>query len=147
MKRRLTLAIGCLACAMRPDAPAFASQSAPSAPPTSQPSHQLQKPSPLSLAQAAQTAQRELSDRQLADTHSVVSIIFLKGAEPATSHYDVRIEPPARLDAATWLRGFSIALDGSVTPATGFRIAQQLSTSATPDSPHERGLGSGDRQG
>ena len=117
----------------------------------------------LSLADAAQIAQHELDARQLAEAHSVVSVIFLKAAEVAgeqAGHYDVRIHPPALLSGAgaeaTWLRGFTVALDGAVSPCTTFRASagsaggtDSLSTppKADPLQPRDWGLGSSWRQG
>jgi hypothetical protein len=125
----------------------------------------------LSLADAAQIAQRELEARELAEGHTVVSVIFLKGVDGThgshetyganegdvsaqAGHYDVRIHPPARLDEGTWLRGFTVALDGAVSPCTTFRTAAEtaagaksLSTPPKADPSRDWGLGSGPRQG
>lgn len=105
----------------------------------------------LSLADAAQLAQGELDARQLTPAHSVVSVIFLKTAEPVSGHYDVRIHPPALLSGtgadAAWLRGFTVGLDGTLTPCTTFRTTESLSTSPNSEPPRDSGLGPDMRQG
>jgi len=106
----------------------------------------------LSLADAAQLAQGELDARQLTPAHSVVSVIFLKTVEPVSGHYDVRIHPPALLSGtgaeASWLRGFTVGLDGTLTPCTSFRTsADTLSTSPNSEPPRDSGLGPDTRQG
>jgi hypothetical protein len=155
MKRRLTLAIGCLACAMHTPAAVVSAKPARTEQFLTDASPNLQQPPTpvLSLAEAAQLAQTELSARNLT-SHEVVSVIFLKTAEPATGHYDVRIHPPARLTDATWLRGFTVGLDGALSLCTSFRTsadlaetAKTLSTLPNSDPPRDSGLGSDQRQG
>ena len=108
MKRKLTLAIGCLAAAM----PSLkAEDSAPAR------TSNVAQASRLNLVGATQAAQAELERRQLAADHSIASVIFLKGA----SCYDVRIEPPAQMTDGLRLRGFSVGIDGRIEPVTGFR--------------------------
>ncbi len=109
MKRRLTLAIGCLTAAM----PTIASPSVPSPTRTTN----VAPARRVDLLGATQAAQTELVHRGLATDHSIASVIFLKGA----GCYDVRIEPPAKLTDGLRLRGFSVAMDGRVEPVTGFR--------------------------
>ena len=113
MKRRLTLAIGCLTAAM----PAIASPSAPSPARATN----VAPARHVDLLGATQAAQTELEHRGLATEHSIASVVFLKGVQPSESHYDVRIEPPAKLTDGLRLRGFAVAMDGRVEPVTGFR--------------------------
>jgi hypothetical protein len=189
MKRRLTLAIGCLACAMPSIASTLSPQTARSSAAPShlsqssdlsdqsdqsvQPSnsssvirhsavsepvqnlHNLPTSPVLTLPSAAQLAQHELDTRGLSPAHAIASIVFLKGSDPATGHYDIRIEPPAALPGGTRLRGFSIALDGTILPATDFRAATAaasgtgapLSTQPSPGHLPEWGLRTGDQAG
>lgn len=153
MKRRLTLAFGCLACAM----PSVASVASPQAGRTaSTTAHEsgnssfvIRHSSFLTLPAAAQAAQGELEARGLGEGHSIASIIFLKGTEPATGHYDVRIEPPAPLADGSRLRGFSIALNGAIQPATDFRTGSGATLSTQPPAVAlpERNLRSVERAG
>ena len=113
MKRKLTLAIGCLAAAM----PNISNASTPA----SRMANISQAERTINLVGATQAAQGELERRGLATDHSIASVVFLKGVQPSESHYDVRIEPPAKLTDGLRLRGFSVAMDGRVEPVTGFR--------------------------
>ena len=108
MKRKLTLAIGCLAAAM----PNLSNANTPARTATF-----AQAERRVNLVGATQAAQGELERRGLATDHSIASVIFLKGA----GCYDVRIEPPAKLTDGLRLRGFSVSVDGRVEPVTGFR--------------------------
>jgi hypothetical protein len=114
MKRKLTLAIGCLAAAMP-------SMKADNSAAPARTSNVAQAARQLNLLGATQAAQAELERRELAVDHSIASVVFLKGVQPSESHYDVRIEPPANLTDGLRLRGFSVAMDGRVEPVTGFR--------------------------
>ena len=114
MKRRLTLAIGCLTAAM----PTIA---APNVASPTRTSNVAPATRGVNLLGATEAAQGELERRGLATEHSIASVVFLKGVQPSESHYDVRIEPPAKLTDGLRLRGFSVAMDGRVEPVTGFR--------------------------
>ncbi len=148
MKRRLTLAIGCLACAMPSIASVTSPQTARTAQVAAHDLQQLQQP-PLSLPSAAHAAQQELEQRGLAERHAIASIIFLKGSEPATGHYDVRIEPPATLADGARLRGFCVTLNGAIQPSTDFRTGTgaTLSTQTMTATLPERSLRSDEREG
>ena len=108
MKRKLTLAIGCLAAAM----PNLSNANTPA-----RSANITQTQRHVNIIGATQAAQTELEHRGLATDHSIASVIFLKGA----GCYDVRIEPPAQMTDGLRLRGFSVGLDGRVEPVTGFR--------------------------
>jgi hypothetical protein len=112
MKRKLTLAIGCLAAAM----PNISSAGTPS-----RTANVAQAERRVDIIGATQAAQAELEQRGLTASHSIASVVFLKGVQPSESRYDVRIEPPAPLTGGLRLRGFSVAIDGRVEPVTGFR--------------------------
>lgn len=126
MKRRLTLAFGCLACAV----PSMASASAPALRPMQVAAVESRR---LTLLGATQVAQNELEQRGLASAHTIASVVLLRGVTPDSGHYDVRIDPPARLADGLRLRGFNIAIDGAIEPVTGFRampVAAALLTDA-----------------
>lgn len=110
MKRKLTLAIGCLAAAM----PSLKAEDSAAPSRTNTVALAARQ---LTLLGATQAAQAELERRELAADHTIASVVFLKGA----GCYDVRIEPPAKLTDGLRLRGFSVAMDGRVEPVTGFR--------------------------
>jgi hypothetical protein len=114
MKRKLTLAIGCLAAAI----PSIKTSEATAPARTSNIALAVRQ---LDLLGATQAAQAELERRQLAADHSIASVVFLKGVQPFESRYDVRIEPPAQMTDGLRLRGFSVSIDGRVEPVTGFR--------------------------
>jgi hypothetical protein len=147
MKRRLTLAIGCLACAM----PSIASVISPNAGRTTQSASTEARAESrrVTFIGATQIAQTELELRELADAHSIASVVYLKGAETGSGHYDVRIEPPAALADGVRLRGFSVGIDGSIVPATDFRAVPASTLSTQPSCPllPEKGLGSAPREG
>ena len=113
MKRRLTLAFGCLACAI----PSMAASVAPIRSANVSTSETRR----FNLLDATRAAHSELEQRGLAEAHSIASVVCLKGAQVDTGHYDVRIEPSALLADGVRLRGFSVKLDGSVAPVNGFR--------------------------
>ena len=108
MKRKLTLAIGCLAAAM----PNLSNASTPA-----RTANVAQAERRVNIIGATQAALSELEHRGLAADHSIASVVFLKGA----GLYDVRIEPPAQMTDGLRLRGFSVSIDGRVEPVTGFR--------------------------
>jgi hypothetical protein len=146
MKRRLTLAIGCLAAAM-PSVASAVSSSARAV--TVAPAVRMKLPG------AAQVVQAELERRGLASAHSIASVVFLKGVQPGVGHYDVRIEPPAMVDGVR-LRGFAVAMDGGVEPLCGFRTSAEgfrvagdaiFSTRTSAGPPEESGLRSGAGEG
>lgn len=141
MKRRLTLAIGCLTATI----PAVAQlhRASPTLAANVAPARQA-----VDFLRATQLAQSELERRGLAAAHSIVSAVFLKGILPGTGHYDVRIEPPAILDAAR-LRGFAVAMDGGVAPLSGFRVAEGaiFSNQTSGGPPEESGLQPGGGEG
>ncbi len=147
MKRRLTLAIGCLAAAM----PSVASSSvAPARTTNVAPAVRR-----VNLPGAAQVVQAELERRGLAVAHSIASVVFLKGVLPGAGHYDVRIEPPAMVDGLR-LRGFAVAMDGGMEPlcgfrtsAKGFRVAEGaiFSTQTSAGATEESGLRPGGGEG
>ena len=114
MKRKLTLAIGCLAAAM----PSMRADN--SGTPT-RTSNVAQAARHINLLGATQAAQAELERRELAAQHTIASVVFLKGVQADSGHYDVRIEPPASMADGLRLRGFSVAMDGRVEPVMGFR--------------------------
>jgi hypothetical protein len=126
MKRRLTLALGCLACAM----PAVAGVVAPRQARTA--SVATAETRRVNFLSATQLAQGELERRGLADAHGIASVVLLKGNEAGTGHYDVRIEPPVTTPNGSRLRGFFVAMDGGITPAMDFRSTptHTLSTQA-----------------
>ena len=137
MKRRLTLTIGCLAAAI----PSIASSVSPSVR-TVNVAPAVRR---MNLPGAAQAVQTELERRGLAASHAIASVVFLKGAsapDVATGHYDVRIEPPATLADGVRLRGFSVMMDGSLEPVTGFRVSENanFSTQAGFRPPDDSGL-------
>jgi hypothetical protein len=103
----------------------------------------------LSFLGATQLAQAELERRALSGAHTIASVVFLKGIQPGTGHYDVRIEPPATLADGGRLRGFCVAMDGTLLPALGFRTEPglMLSTPSNDGSRPQSGLASGERAG
>ena len=113
MKRRLTLAIGCLACTM------------PAAPSSAMPVRTMNitntQAHRFSLLDATRAAHGELEKRGLSAEHTIASVVFLKGVQADTGSYDVRIEPPATLADGLRLRGFCVGLDGSIAAVSGFR--------------------------
>ena len=113
MKRRLTLAIGCLAAAM----PSVSSAAAPARTVNVAPA----QTSRFSLLDATQAAHGELEKRGLSPDHTIASVVLLKGVQAGTGSYDARIEPPATLEDGQRLRGFCVGLDGSIVPVNGFR--------------------------
>lgn len=112
MKRKLTLAIGCLAAAM---------PNLTNANTTDRSANVTQTQRSVNIVGATQAAQAELEQRGLAANHSIASVVFLKGVQLSESRYDVRIEPPAQMTDGLRLRGFSVSTDGRVEPVTGFR--------------------------
>jgi hypothetical protein len=96
----------------------------------------------MNLPGAAQAVQAELERRGLESAHTIASVVFLKGVEPGTGHYDVRIEPPATLADGARIRGFAVGLDGRVEPVTGFRVSETtiFSTQANLRKPEQSGL-------
>jgi hypothetical protein len=137
MKRRLTLAIGCLAAAM----PSIASTVSH----TARTVNVAQATRRMNLPSAAHAVQAELERRGLESSHTIASVVFLKGASATdadSGHYDVRIEPPATLADGARLRGFAVAMDGRVEPVTGFRVSETtiFSTAANLRNPEQSGL-------
>ena len=125
MKRRLTLAFGCLACAV----PSLTSASSTLPRPVHVAAVESRR---LTLLGATQVAQNELEHRGLAAAHSIASVVLLRGVTPDSGHYDVRIDPPALLADGLRLRGFSVAIGGAIAPVTGFRAAPETAAPGTP---------------